>query len=53
MEKRVPESVLGREIGIEEEASITGKDVYIHDDSYMYVHFTLVSFNLLLCWGFI
>ena len=40
MEKRVPESVLEqnvkkrvREIGIEEETSMTGKDVSIHDDS--------------------
>ena len=36
MEKRLLESVLGREIGIEEEAeeaSIPGKDASIHDDS--------------------
>jgi hypothetical protein len=36
VEKRVPESVLGREIGIEEEAEeapIPGKDASIHDDS--------------------
>jgi hypothetical protein len=36
VEKRVPESVLGREIGIEEEveeAPIFGKDVSIQDDS--------------------
>jgi hypothetical protein len=40
VEKRVPESVLEqnvekgvREIGIEEDASIPGKDVSIHDDS--------------------
>ena len=32
MEKRVHESVLGREIGIEE-ATILGKDVSIQDDS--------------------
>jgi hypothetical protein len=40
VEKRVPESVFEQnvekrvwEIGIEEEASIPGKDVSIHDDS--------------------
>jgi hypothetical protein len=40
VEKRVPESVLEQnvekrvwEIGIEEDASIPGKDVSIHDDS--------------------
>ena len=36
MEKRVPESVLGRDIVIEEEAEETpifGKDVSIQDDS--------------------
>jgi hypothetical protein len=36
VEKRVPESVLGREIGIEEEVEKTpifGKDASIHDDS--------------------
>ena len=36
MEKRVPENVIGREIGIEEEAEETpihGKDASIEDDS--------------------
>jgi hypothetical protein len=33
VEKRVPESMLGRETGIEEEAPRFGKDVFIQDDS--------------------
>ena len=47
MEKRVPESVLGREIRIEEEveeAPIFGKDVSIQDDSYMYVFYFYQTF---------
>jgi hypothetical protein len=37
VEKIVPESMLGSETGIEEEAPRFGEDVFIQDDLLMYV----------------